>query len=90
MSEKTASTTSVIGPSHISPLVSLFAAAFAQEPCTRVVIAEKDHLSSVAGISLQRRIEHFTPLVMARAEAGAEFVEAGGWAAAAIWYVKVP
>jgi hypothetical protein len=73
------------GAEYVEPLASLLAAAFVNDPINRYIILSTDDIPNDAVITQERRVEGFLPRLRARAEAGPHFVEAGNWAAAALW-----
>jgi hypothetical protein len=78
------------GGDYVERLVNVIAAAFAGDPLNRAVILYSDSLPNDAKIRHERRVEHFLPSTLSKASSRAILVEAGNWAAAALWFVVGP
>lgn len=66
-------------------LAGVVGSAFARDALNRAVILAKDSLPNDAEISGERRAQHFLPLIKNQAGNGGILVEAGNWAAVAVW-----
>jgi hypothetical protein len=75
---------------YVERLVNLMAAAFARDPLNRAMILYSDSLPNDAEIGHERWVEHFLPSTKNKASSGGILVEAGNWAAAALWCVVGP
>ena len=70
---------------YVERVARLIGEAFAQDALNRAAILSKDSLPNDAVISPERRFQHFLPGVQKKLTIGALLVEAGDWAAAALW-----
>ena len=78
------------GGDYVERLVNVMAAAFAGDPLNRALILHSDSMPNDAEIRHERRVEHFLPSTKSKASSGGILVEAGNWAAAALWFVVGP
>lgn len=79
------------GKEDYDRLASVIGSAFARDALNRAVILTRDSLPNDAEISDEYRTQHFLPLVRTQAENGGVLVEAGNWAAVAVWHVpRIP
>lgn len=69
----------------VEPFMRVIGVAFGSYPVSRHYILHIENLPNDAPISIERQIQHFTPSVISKAAVGAHLVEAGGWAAVALW-----
>jgi hypothetical protein len=77
-------TITVGGQEYAEPLADVIAGAFESDPLNRYIVLSGDpSLNDVK----EKRKEGILGRIKNRAEAGAHLVEAGNWAAAALWYV---
>jgi hypothetical protein len=75
---------------YVERLVDVIAAAFAGDALNRAIILHSDSLPNDAEISHERRVEHFLRSTKSKVSSGGILVEAGNWAAAALWFVVHP
>jgi hypothetical protein len=68
-------------------LANVLAAAFAGDALNRAVIRHSDSLPNDAEISHERWVEHFISSTKSKIACGGIAIEAGNWAAAALWFV---
>jgi hypothetical protein len=78
------------GGEYVERLSNLMAAAFARDPLNRATILYSNSLPNNAEISHERWVEHFLSSTKNKASSGGILVEAGNWAAAALWFVVHP
>ncbi|CZR67880.1 uncharacterized protein PAC_17779 [Phialocephala subalpina] len=74
-------------------IAHVIADAFAGDALNRAAVLSLDSLPNDAEIPRERRIKHFLPSIKTRVGLGAHLVEAGDWAAVALWVppdVKLP
>ena len=85
MSPKTLPPITVGNDEYVERLTKVIGEAFARDALNRASILSADSLPNDAEISTSRRVKHFLPGIKRRAASGAFLVEAGDWAAVAIW-----
>lgn len=66
-------------------VAQVIAEAFAGDALNRAAILSKDSLPNDTVISRERWIEHVLPSIQSKVAVGAHLVEAGDWAAVALW-----
>ena len=66
-------------------IANVISEAFARDPLSRAALLSLDSLPNDAEIPTERRIKHFLPGIKKKAASGALLVEAGNWAAVALW-----
>ncbi|KAF8853230.1 hypothetical protein BDZ45DRAFT_629291 [Acephala macrosclerotiorum] len=74
-------------------VADVIAEAFADDALNRAAVLSSDSLPKDAKIPKARRVKHFLPSIRTRVALGAHLVEAGDWAAVALWvppHVKIP
>jgi hypothetical protein len=77
------------GEAYVERVAKVICTAFAVDALNRAVLLQLDSLPNDAEISIERRIRHFTPSIQNSAKSGSLLMEAGNWAAAAVWYVNL-
>lgn len=68
-------------------LAQVIGAAFARDALNRAVMLTTDGSPNDAQITVERRADFLLPSIRSKAAHGALLVEAGDWAAVALWYV---
>lgn len=66
-------------------IADVLAEAFANDALNRAAVLSSDSLPNDVKIPKERRIKHFLPSIRTRVALGAHLVEAGDWAAVALW-----
>lgn len=78
---------SVGGVSYAERVAQIIGSAFARDALNRAIMLTTDGLPNNAQITVDRRASHLLLGIREKAVHGALLVEAGDWAAVALWYV---
>lgn len=73
------------GAEYIAPMAKLLAPAFADDPVGRYLYLSEDDLPNDAIVSNERREDGFVSRLTLRMATRPHLVEAGDWAAGAVW-----
>jgi len=73
------------GIEYIPRVSQILASAFANDPLARYIYLSGDDLPNDAIITQERREKGFVERLTGRIVTGPHLVEAGGWAACAVW-----
>jgi len=87
MASRTLPPIKIVNVDQSEQFASVIGEAFAGDALGRANILSRDGLPNDAKIPIERRIKQFLPLIQSKASDGAILVEAGDWAAVALWYV---
>lgn len=85
MSLKTAVSITVGKHEYIEQLASVLARAFANDPLTRCGILYEDSAPNDTVVSPDRWTKFWIPNITNKINTGGQIIEAGNWAAAALW-----
>jgi hypothetical protein len=78
-------TTTVGGAEYAERFAEVIAAAFANDALNYYIIAHIDSAPAGTLFTQQRRVDYFLPNIRKKLAAGAQVVQAGSWAGAALW-----
>jgi hypothetical protein len=70
---------------YVENLADVFAAAFNGDALERAAVLYQNSAPNDAVISREQWVKHWTQNIKKKIEAGGQVVEAGNWAAAALW-----
>lgn len=85
MSSSAAVVTTFGAHDYVEPLARVAAAAFSNDVFVRSIILYEDSAPNDTVISQERWLKHWIPNIAKKIDRGAQIIEAGNWAAAALW-----